>query len=137
MEYSIQRISNTHIDIVWPSVSCILERAVRRCKDDTMENVFDECKRDDAQLWIVLDGKWKIVGAFVTEVLQGPARRVIEIRYLSGIGFNRWVSLISEVFLWGKLANCDTIRFKGRRGWERFWRGSGWHVTAIEMEHSL
>lgn len=134
--FAVRRVPPPFVPEVWPSIAGPLETAVRRCKDDTMMNVFTECITAKAQLWTVTkDGS--LVGTFVTEVLQGPTRRVLEIRYLAGGKFRDWIGHIDAVIAWARAARCDDMRFKGRLGWPRYLAGSGWKPTAVEMEYQL
>lgn len=133
---TLEKVPAFMVPARWPAVSDLLETAVRRCKDDTMANVLRECVQASAQLWIVRNDE-RIVGTFVTEVLQGPTRRVMELRYLAGAGFRRWIALMPEILEWARSARCDDLRFRGRSGWPRYLSGVGWEQSAVEMEYHL
>jgi hypothetical protein len=74
--------------------------------------------------------------ASVTEVLQFPRRRVLNV-FLSGGDLEEILIMERDFCSWGRYLGCDGIMMTGRDGWQRKLKNLGWRKQAIVLAKSL
>ncbi len=126
------------IDVVWPDVAPMIERAT-----NTSDGRFDvESVREGIEagllaLWIVMDDA-KPIAALTTRVEVFPTgMRALAIDWLGGDGMQDWLPELNRVLSeYGKSYGCNHLQGYGRKGWQRALSKHGWEVdyTTYRME---
>lgn len=133
----IYRVSPILVPSVWPNVESAIWRAMKRCKDDTLQSLKQECETGAAQLWLATINDTFQAGVIVTEIQFSVTRKVLEIRYLAGVHLLSWIDAQPSLAAWAKSHGCASMRMRGRKGWTRLLPKYGWKPTNYEMEHPI
>ena len=87
------------------------------------------------QLWILWDSKnKKYYGVVVTEIIQRPLQRCLNIKIMTGSHREKWQHLIKQVeeFAWQN--NCDLLELVARPGWKRVLKPFGFKESHVLLE---
>lgn len=126
---------------VWPHVAPMLIKGQLALTPD-----LDECTRWLAfgllcvrsgvmQLWIAVDdAEPRILGALVTEVLEGKEGKHVWAMGMGGEGITRWGGPMSDtIAAFAKAEGAGAVRFSGRKGLARVYRGV--RIVGRDDEH--
>ena len=84
-------------------------------------NIKQWIKDKKMQLWILWDkeDKNQYYGVVVTEILQRPLKRCLNIRIMTGHHRDKWQHLIKNIekFAWDN--KCDSMELIARPGWQK------------------
>jgi hypothetical protein len=69
-------------------------------------------------LWTSINAE-RYLFAFVTQFVNYPHARILDVVALGGEALDRWLHLLRVVELWARASGADYVRVIGRRGWER------------------
>lgn len=130
----IARVKTSELCGVWEMVEPLLRLSLLRggCAHlYSVGDVFVSLKREDRQLWLGFNTLGKVEGFAVTEIIDYPKARVLQIFALGGKDFYKikdsgWELLESFALNTG----CDYINFSGRLGWKKEMKDKGLNVTA-------
>ena len=106
--------------VVKTDVANALNRSNRYALTDHIKKWILENKM---QLWILwdtkADDKSKYYGVVVTEIIQRPLQRCLNIRIMIGRHREKWQHLIKHIedFAWKN--NCDLLELVARPGWNK------------------
>jgi len=123
----------------WPAVKHLVERACaaglgRLEADDVYEQLGD----GGMQLWalVTVEGEPEIVAVLVTEMIQYPKKRVLDLALLGGDHIDLWIDALPVLEKWAvEEQGIEQIQIHGRGGWERVAgnRRKSWeHVDGYE-----
>ena len=88
------------------------------------------------QLWILWDkeDKNQYYGVVVTEILQRPLKRCLNIRIMTGHHREKWQHLIKNIekFAWDN--KCDSMELIARPGWQKELSKFGYNRTHVVLE---
>ena len=87
------------------------------------------------QLWILWDSKdKKYYGVVVTEIIQRPLQRCLNIKIMTGSHREKWQHLIKHVeeFAWKN--NCDLLELVARPGWKKVLKQYGYKESHVLLE---
>lgn len=125
-----------HVDIVWPELRPLIERALERGQgDETDESIVrTQLKSGESQLWVVTN-EGQVEAATVVSVMDSPKTRKLSIEILAGENMPAWVELLEGVMLRFKESlGASCIEASCRPGLARQLRKRGWMQKAIIME---
>ena len=102
-----------------------LEEALEHAGDThTPQDVAEMVLRGDAQLWVEGDG------LIITEVEEYPNGPVLNI-WLAAGDMDDVLSLLPQVYGFGRWRECKTVTTLGRKGWKRVLAEDGWEDTEL------
>lgn len=108
-----------------------IERALRHSGGThSFEDVKEAIEQGLMQLWPVPGG------CIVTEILQFPRRRVLNV-FLGGGDMAQLLDLHESVIAWAREQGCDAVRASGRWGWKRVLPKHGWEPMHMNYERSI
>ena len=90
------------------------------------------------QLWILWDSEAekqnKYYGVVVTEIIQRPLQRCLNIKIMIGRHREKWQHLIKHIedFAWRQ--NCDLLELVARPGWKKILKPFGYTESHVLLE---
>jgi hypothetical protein len=89
------------------------------------------------QLWMLWDKEEKntqYYGVVVTEILQRPLKKCLNIRIMTGHHRDKWQHLIKNIekFAWDN--KCDSMELIARPGWQKVLSRYGYNRTHVLLE---
>jgi hypothetical protein len=115
----------------------LLAPAVRRVDQNVnLEDVREDIMAGTSILWLVYVGD-KLTAAITTCVVKHPQRKNLKIEFMGGKYMHIWMDEAVRILAGLALdANLDAVEADGRKGFERYVKGSTFRpiYTHYEME---
>ena len=99
------------------------------------EHIKKEILDNKMQLWILWESETKeYYGVCVTEIIQRPLQRCLNIKIMTGRHRDKWQHLIKHVeeFAWKN--NCDLLELVARPGWKKVLKQYGYKESHVLLE---
>ena len=99
------------------------------------EHIKKDILDNKMQLWILWDSETKeYYGVCVTEIIQRPLQRCLNIKIMKGRHRDKWEHLIKHVeeFAWHN--NCDLLKLVARPGWKKILKQYGYKESHVLLE---
>ncbi len=99
------------------------------------EHIKKDILDNKMQLWILWDSETKeYYGVCVTEIIQRPLQRCLNIKIMKGRHRDKWEHLIKHVeeFAWHN--NCDLLELVARPGWKKILKQYGYKESHVLLE---
>ena len=99
------------------------------------EHIKKDILDNKMQLWILWDSETKeYYGVCVTEIIQRPLQRCLNIKIMKGRHRYKWEHLIKHVeeFAWHN--NCDLLELVARPGWKKILKQYGYKESHVLLE---
>tara|TARA_B100000214_G_scaffold166947_1_gene119898 strand:+ start:456 stop:878 length:423 start_codon:yes stop_codon:yes gene_type:complete len=99
------------------------------------EHIKKDILDNKMQLWILWDSETKeYYGVCVTEIIQRPLQRCLNIKIMKGRHRDKWQHLIKHVeeFAWHN--NCDLLELVARPGWKKVLKQYGYKESHVLLE---
>ena len=99
------------------------------------EHIKKDIVDNKMQLWILWDSETKeYYGVCVTEIIQRPLQRCLNIKIMKGRHRDKWEHLIKHVeeFAWHN--NCDLLELVARPGWKKILKQYGYKESHVLLE---
>ncbi len=99
------------------------------------EHIKKDILDNKMQLWILWDSETKeYYGVCVTEIIQRPLQRCLNIKIMKGRHRDKWQHLIKHVeeFAWHN--NCDLLELVARPGWKKILKQYGYKESHVLLE---
>ena len=132
-------IPKENINSVWHHCKGLIANALARSNGYANENHFKEwIKENKMQLWFLWDSEQdvqdRMYGVVITEVIQRPLQRCLNIKIMTGKHRNKWQHLIKHIeeFAWQN--NCDLLELVARPGWKRVLKPFGYKESHVLLE---
>jgi hypothetical protein len=130
-------IPNDLVDSAWKNVEKDIADALARSNGYALAaNIKQWIKDKKMQLWILWDkeDKNQYYGVVVTEILQRPLKRCLNIRIMTGHHRDKWQHLIKNIekFAWDN--KCDSMELIARPGWQKDLSKYGYQRTHVVLE---
>ena len=125
-------------DEVWGVVKNDIANALTRSNGYALsDHIKKWIKETKMQLWILWDSeaeKEKYYGVVVTEVIQRPLQRCLNIKIMIGRHREKWQHLIKHIedFAWQQ--NCDLLELVARPGWKKVLKPFGYTESHVLLE---
>ena len=122
-------------DEVWGVVKNDIANALTRSNGYALsDHIKKWIKETKMQLWILWDAeaeKEKYYGVVVTEVIQRPLQRCLNIKIMIGRHREKWQHLIKHIedFAWQQ--NCDLLELVARPGWKKVLKPFGYTESHV------
>ena len=130
-------IPNEKIDEAWHHVESNIADALARSNGYALASNFKEwIKEKKMQLWILWDkeSEHKYYGVVVTEIIQRPLQRVLNIKIMTGTHREKWQHLVKEIEDFAWFNNCDSMELVARPGWEKVLKRFGYKKNHVLLE---
>lgn len=108
------------IDMAWPDVEPLLQRAIKYSDDkfDT-QSIYEALIARDMQLWVATTATHEIKAFAITEIVDYPTKTVMLIMFAAGFQMEKWLHYIHVLKRYAYHHKCDSIEIYGRKGWAK------------------
>ena len=135
----LYNIPTKSVDEVWGVVKNDIANALSRSNGYALsDHIKQWIKETKMQLWILWDSEAekqnKYYGVVVTEVIQRPLQRCLNIKIMIGRHREKWQHLIKHIedFAWQQ--NCDLLELVARPGWKKVLKPFGYKESHVLLE---
>ena len=129
-------IPTNKVEQVWSfAVKDVADALARSNGYARAEHIKKEILDNKMQLWILWDSETKeYYGVCVTEIIQRPLQRCLNIKIMTGRHRDKWQHLIKHVeeFAWHN--NCDLLELVARPGWKKVLKQYGYKESHVLLE---
>ena len=129
-------IPTNKVEQVWSfAVKDVADALARSNGYARAEHIKKEILDNKMQLWILWDSETKeYYGVCVTEIIQRPLQRCLNIKIMKGRHRDKWQHLIKHVeeFAWHN--NCDLLELVARPGWKKILKQYGYKESHVLLE---
>ena len=130
------QIPKQNIEEVWPIVVKDIADALARSNGYARaEHIKIWILDNKMQLWILWYSQdKKNYGVVVTEIIQRPLQRCLNIKIMTGSHREKWQHLVKQIedFAWQN--NCDLLELIARPGWKRVLKPFGYKESHVLLE---
>lgn len=130
------QIPKENIEEVWPIVVKDIADALARSNGYALaDHIKKWILEEKMQLWILWSLKDKqYYGTVVTEIIQRPLQRCLNIKIMTGKHRDKWQHLIKNIeeFAWHN--KCDLLELVARPGWKRILKPYGYKESHVLLE---
>ena len=127
------------VNEVWALVKTDIANALNRSNGYALaDHIKKWIIKNKMQLWILWDKdaakESKYYGLVVTEIIQKPLQRALNIKIMTGSHREKWQHLIKQIeeFAWHN--NCDLVELIARPGWKRVLKPFGFKESHVVLE---
>jgi len=127
------------LDPAWSIVRTDIANALNRSNGYALaEHIKKWIKETKMQLWILWDSEAekdsKYYGVVVTEIIQKPLLRSLNIKIMTGIYREKWQHLIKHIEDFAWINKCDSLELIARPGWKKVLKPFGYKNTHVLLE---
>jgi hypothetical protein len=133
------QIPKQNIDIVWRQCKTMIADAMASSNNYANASHFKQwISENKMQLWFLWDKEadvdQRLYGIVVTEIIQRPLQRCLNIKIMTGKHREKWQHLIKHIenFAWQN--NCDLLELVARPGWKRVLKPFGFKESHVLLE---
>ena len=131
-------IPTKSVDQAWGIVKSDIANALARSNRYALaDHIKEWIKEEKMQLWILWDpdvDNNKYYGVVVTEIIQRPLQRCLNIKIMIGKHREQWQHLIKHIEDFAWIHNCDLLELVARPGWKKILKPFGYKETHILLE---
>ena len=129
-------IPTNKVEQVWSfAVKDVADALARSNGYARAEHIKKDILDNKMQLWILWESETKeYYGVCVTEIIQRPLQRCLNIKIMTGRHRDKWQHLIKHVeeFAWKN--NCDLLELVARPGWKKVLKQYGYKESHVLLE---
>ena len=127
------------VNEVWALVKTDIANALNRSNGYALaDHIKKWITEEKMQLWILWDKEAakesKYYGLVVTEIIQRPLQRCLNMRIMTGRHREKWQHLIKHIEDFAWLNNCDSLELIARPGWKKVLKPFGYTETHVLLE---
>ena len=128
------------IDIVWPDVINMLNKAVETSKGKYhINDIYEDITKGFYNLWLIIDdkGEDKVVAALTTRLIKYPNRSAMAMDWVGGKRMAEWLPIAMEkLSSFAKDCGCSHLEGYGRKAWIKVLKRYNWkpEYIAYRME---
>ena len=127
------------VNEVWGLVKTDIANALNRSNGYALaDHIKKWINEEKMQLWILWDKEAakesKYYGLVVTEIIQRPLQRCLNMRIMTGRHREKWQHLIKHIEDFAWLNNCDSLELIARPGWKKVLKPFGYTETHVLLE---
>ena len=133
------QIPKENINIVWKQCKTMIADAMASSNNYANASHFKQwISENKMQLWFLWDKEadidQRLYGIVVTEIIQRPLQRCLNIKIMTGKHREKWQHLIKHIenFAWQN--NCDLLELVARPGWKRVLKPFGFKESHVLLE---
>ena len=127
----ISGIMSDQIDDVWSDCEKYIELGNSKSQEEmSVQDIYENCKDKDMQLWIVFNEDKDIEAVLTTQVIDYPQKRVCRIVTLGGLNMEDWVDTVLETLEeWAEQQSCHSMETVCRKGFIKKLKSFGYEHT--------
>ena len=125
----VRGIQASELGQFWPIAKPLIQKALDRGSDYSIDEVYMGLMRTEMQLWM-----WGDEAALVTAIQTDRGQKFCLLLACGGTNMSDWFQYFPHLEAWAKSKGCDAMRLYGRRGWARV---TGYKVCWTKMEKEL
>ena len=127
------------VNEVWALVKTDIANSLNRSNGYALaDHIKKWIIEEKMQLWILWDKEAakesKYYGLVVTEVIQRPLQRCLNIKIMTGRHREKWQHLIKHIEDFAWLNNCDLLELVARPGWKKVLKPFGYTESHVLLE---
>ena len=127
------------VNEVWALVKTDIANALNRSNGYALaDHIKKWIIEEKMQLWILWDKEAakesKYYGLVVTEIIQRPLQRCLNMRIMTGRHREKWQHLIKHIEDFAWLNNCDSLELIARPGWKKVLKPFGYTESHVLLE---
>ena len=128
------------IDIVWPDVINMLNKAVETSKGKYhINDIYEDLTKGFYNLWLIIDdnGEDKVIAALTTRLIKYPNRSAMAMDWVGGKRMVEWLPIAMEKLTsFAKDCGCSHLEGYGRKAWIKVLKRYNWkpEYIAYRME---
>ena len=127
------------VNEVWGLVKTDIANALNRSNGYALaDHIKKWINEEKMQLWILWDKEAakesKYYGLVVTEIIQRPLQRCLNMRIMTGRHREKWQHLIKHIEDFAWLNNCDSLELIARPGWKKVLKPFGYTETHVLLQ---
>ena len=127
------------LDPAWSIVKTDIANSLNRSNGYALaDHIKKWILENKMQLWILWDSKGekdsKYYGVVVTEIIQKPLLRSLNIKIMTGIYREKWQHLIKHIEDFAWINKCDSLELIARPGWKKVLKPFGYKNTHVLLE---
>lgn len=106
----------------WPAVKHMVEAALAQSAGRLdADDVLELLTSGGMQLWamVTADGEPEVVAVLVTEIIDYPRKRVLDLALMGGERMELWLDALPVLEQWAAQHGVNQVQIHGRRGWAR------------------
>ena len=122
----------------WGIVKADIANALARSNGYALaDHILKWINEKKMQLWILWDPEAennKYYGVVVTEIIQRPLQKCLNIKIMTGRHREKWQNLIKHIedFAWQQ--DCDLLELVARPGWKKILKPFGYRESHVLLE---
>jgi hypothetical protein len=133
------KIPKDSIKEVWAMVKNDIANALNRSNGYALsDHIKKWILENKMQLWILWDQdaekESKYYGLVVTEIIQRPLKRCLNIKIMIGRHREKWQHLIKHVEDYAWHNKCDSLELVARPGWKKVLKPFGYTESHVLLE---
>ena len=127
------------VNEVWGVVKTDIANSLNRSNGYALaDHIKKWINEEKMQLWILWDKEAakesKYYGLVVTEIIQRPLQRCLNIKIMTGRHREKWQHLIKHIEDFAWINNCDLLELVARPGWKKILKLFGYKETHVLLE---
>lgn len=131
-------IQREELNYVWADVKDYLQQALDKAAGEyDLVDVWRLLDDRKAQLWVLYEEPDVILGACVTEIVEYPRKKVVNLWLAAGTAMDIWFEHMSFLEAWARRNNAQSVRWMGRKGFEKLSAPHGFKTKYIVIEKEL
>ena len=136
-------IPSSNLDDVWSLVKKDISEALSYSGNHTdADFVYDTCKKQAMQLWVVWDSTKetaleKYYGVVVTEIVERKLKKSCNIFIVTGRHRQKWQHLIKVLEDFALDNQCTNMELIARKGWEKIMEQFNYKRTHVVLEKTI
>jgi len=136
---TLVNIPNKSVNETWGLVKTDIANALNRSNGYALaDHIKKWILEDKMQLWILWDAEGnkdsKYYGVVVTEIIQRPLQRCLNIKIMIGKHREKWQHLIKHIEDFAWINNCDLLELVARPGWKKILKPFGYTESHVLLE---
>lgn len=137
-EYGIYLVPTHYCVDVWHEARDFLRPAIDRAGGRwTEEHVLSGLILGQQGLWVVRKPQ-EIIGAFTTEIVNYPAKRMLSVHFLGGEAIDEWYPNLSKTLVqYARNGGCAGIEINGRAGFWKWFKDDEFERVAVFYERKV
>jgi len=133
------QIPKENINIVWKQCKTMIADAMATSNNYANASHFKQwISENKMQLWFLWDKEadidQRLYGIVVTEIIQRPLQRCLNIKIMTGKHREKWQHLIKHIENYAWQNNCDLLELVARPGWKRVLKPFGFKESHVLLE---
>ena len=125
----VRGIQSSELGQFWPIAKPLVQKALERGSDYSIDEVYMGLRRQEMQLWMYEDK-----AALVTKIHTHRGKKVCLLLALAGEAMPNWLEYRPLLEMWARSKGCDEMQIYGRIGWAKL---TGYTVEWTKMSKAL